>query len=310
MNALLLIKFVLKTYKTFIADGLKTVTQISLLPILQSVTFAAHFFFMKDKNSIIGIVLLAVLFFTFFWYTNKQQQAFMTNQRRIEDSLHLDSVAKITPQQKAAARLDSIRNDSVAKVNEAGNFSNAVNTPEQTVAVENDLMKIVFTSKGGRVKSVELKKYNSNTGGKVVLGSSQNDEIDYAINTGSNRSAPTSQLNFAPSQPVKNLDGSQTIQFTLNNGGTSIIHQYIIKPNSYLIDWNIGMNGANGMLTNNALNFHFVSAPMQVEKSVDYERRMSDVCFSEGNEFDYISSKTDHTFEKPAQWISRSSTIF
>ena len=49
---------------------------------------------------------------------------------------------------------------------------------------------------------------------------------------------------------------------------------------------------------------------MLVEKSVDYERRMANVCFSEGNDFDYISSKTEHKFEKPVQWISAAQQFF
>src|SRR5204863_10113857 len=47
-----------------------------------------------------------------------------------------------------------------------------------------------------------------------------------------------------------------------------------------------------------------------VEASVDYERSMSDVCFSEGNEYDYISAHTDHTFEKPVQGISAVQQFF
>ena len=265
---------------------------------------------MKDKNSIIGIVLLAVLFFTFFWYTNKEQSAYLAIQQHVQDSLHLDSLSKISPQQVQAARLDSIRTDSLSKINAAGNFSKALNVPEQLVTVENNLMKIVFTSRGGRIKSATLKNYASNTGGRVVLGANAEDGIGYTINTGENHSASSTQLNFVASQPTKNPDGSQTIQFALNNGNTTITHQYIIKPDSYLIDWNIGINGSNGMFTNNTLNFHFLSEPVQVEKTVDYERRMSDVCFSEGNEFDYISSHTDHTFEKPVQWLSAVQQFF
>jgi YidC/Oxa1 family membrane protein insertase len=45
-----------------------------------------------------------------------------------------------------------------------------------------------------------------------------------------------------------------------------VIHQFIIQPDSYLIDWNISLNNAGSLLTNNTLNFHFVSQPMQVRK--------------------------------------------
>ncbi|MBS1747932.1 MAG: membrane protein insertase YidC [Bacteroidetes bacterium] len=266
---------------------------------------------MKDKNTVIGIVLLAILFIAFFWYTNKEQTAYLAHQQHIQDSLRLDSIKKITPEQKAAAYQDSLRRDSIVKHNSAGNFSKTLNEPEQLFTVENKLMKVVFTNRGGRIKSVELKSYPSNFGGKVILGTSGKDAISYSINTGADRAASTDEMNFTPSQVVQNADGSQSIQFTLKDSTlASITHQYIIKPDSYLIDWNIDMNGANVLLTNNTMNFHFVSQPMQMEKSVDYERRMSDVCFSEGNDFDYISTKTDHTFEKPVQWISSVQQFF
>jgi YidC/Oxa1 family membrane protein insertase len=266
---------------------------------------------MKDKNTIIGIVLLAVLFFVFFWYTNKEQSAYLTTQKHVQDSLHLDSLAKITPQQKAASTADSLYRDSVSKITTAGDFGNAANTPEQLVTAENNLIKVVFSSKGGSIKSVELKKYNSQTGGKVVLSESNSDGIAYTINTGTNHAAPTTQMNFTASQPVKNADGSETVSFSLmDSSHAAIVHQYIIKPDSYLIDWNIQLNGAGALLMNNTMNFHFVSELMQVEKSVDYERRMSDVCFSEGNDFDYISSHTDHTFQKPVQWLSAVQQFF
>ncbi len=265
---------------------------------------------MKDKNTIIGIVLLAVLFFTFFWYTNKQQSTYLGYQKHIQDSLHLDSLAKITPEQKAAAKLDSVRTDSLQKISTAGNFNNGLNIPEQTFSVENNLMKVVFSSKGGRVKSVTLKKYKAQDSGLVMLGASGNDGLSYNINTG-NHSASTAELNFTGSEAVRNADGSQAIQFTLQDSSQAgITHQYIIKPDSYLIDWNIRMNGASQLLTNNALNFHFVSQPVKQERSIDYERRMSDVCFSEGNDFDYISSHNDHSFGKPVQWVSAVQQFF
>lgn len=266
---------------------------------------------MKDKNTIIGIVLLAILFFVFFWYTNKEQSAYLANQKHIEDSLHLDSLAKISPQQKEAARLDSIKNDSLSKIATSGNFSKSINVPEQTISLENNLIKVIFSSKGGRVKSVMLKNYRSQKGGQVILGENNNEGLSYTVNTGNNHSATTTELNFILSEIVKNPDGSQTIQFTLQDSSQAgIIHQYTIKPNSYLIDWNILINGAGQLLTNKTLNFHFISQPSQVEASVDYERRMSDVCFSEGNEFDYISSHTDHNFEKPVQWVSAVQQFF
>ena len=63
---------------------------------------------MKDKNTIIGIVILAVLFFVFFWYTNKQQQAYLTNQKHIQDSLQTVAAIEKKRQQQIADSMKTV----------------------------------------------------------------------------------------------------------------------------------------------------------------------------------------------------------
>lgn len=86
--------------------------------------------------------------------------------------------------------------------------------------------------------------------------------------------------------------------------GQTIVHSFTVKPDSYKIDWNLAMNGANQLLTNSSLNLSWHVATEQMERTATYERQVSNICFSEDKEFDYISSKTDHIFEKSVQWVS------
>ncbi|MGI8951979.1 MAG: membrane protein insertase YidC [Chitinophagaceae bacterium] len=259
-----------------------------------------------DKNTIIGFVLLGILFFLFFWFTSKQQSAVMDQQKHQADSIAKINASKIKSTDTIIAKTDSLRNDSLAKKTAAGDFQSAANGTEQLTVVENNLMKATFTNKGGQLKSVELKNYKFPFNGKnVVLSGGEQDEIGYAINTGNNQSALTSSLYFNVTQIVKNADKSTTVTFTLSsNNGQSITHQYIIKPDNYMINWNIILNGADKLLTQNTLNFQWQQHPKQHESSVSYERAMSNICFYEGNDFDYISSKTDHKFESPVKWVS------
>ena len=64
------------------------------------------------------------------------------------------------------------------------------------------------------------------------------------------------------------------------------------------------MNGADKLLSNGNLNFQWNWQTLQNEKSNLYEKQMSNICFSEDNQFDYISRNKEHTFEKPAQWVA------
>jgi YidC/Oxa1 family membrane protein insertase len=54
-----------------------------------------------DKNTIIGFVLLGILFFGFFWYNNKMAQASIEIEKRAKDSIARVEEAKITPEMRA-----------------------------------------------------------------------------------------------------------------------------------------------------------------------------------------------------------------
>jgi YidC/Oxa1 family membrane protein insertase len=256
-----------------------------------------------DKNTVIGFVLLGVLFFAYFWYNSQEQQAFLAEKKRIEDSVARVNAGKVLPKDTMAAKIDSVKRDSAIKIAQAGDFSAAAIGTEQLFTVENEVMKVTFTTKGGQVKKVELKNYKSFDGKAVILA--ENDKISYNINTSANNASASAALFFTGSTPVKAADGSQQMKFSLAAAnGQSIEHQYIIKPNNYLIDWNVNITGADKVLSNGQVNLQWKASPAQHEKSTEYERQMSNICFSEDNEFDYISAKNDHTFEKPGQWMS------
>ena len=261
-----------------------------------------------DKNTVIGMVLLALLFGGFFYITNKQQQAAADIQLHIKDSTDRIKATLIKPVDK----VDSLHRDSATKIASAGDFNTAAIGTEQFTVIENEVIKITFTNKGGAVKLVELKNYKSSYDSKpVVLGGAAKDNITYNINTGNNNTAPVSGLYFTGSVPTKNADGSQSINYTINAAnGQTITHQYSIKKDNYLIDWNVNMTGADKLLSNGNLNMVWNWQTKQAEKTALYERQMSNICFSEGGDFDYISQKKEHKFEKPAQWVSMVQQFF
>ncbi len=257
-----------------------------------------------DKNTVIGFVLLGLLFFLYFWYSNKQQNELLVVKQRQEDSLRLVNASRVKPVDIAAARIDSLKRDSASRLSTAGDFTTAAIGTEQLVTIENSVMKVTFTNKGAQVKKVALKNYKSAVDGKLVT-LSENNQLGYSINTSANQSSPSNNLFFVATAPVKQGDGSQTVRFTLSaNGGQGIEHVYTLRENAYMLDWDVVMTGSDKLLTQGLLNVQWKSETFQLEKTAAYERQMSNICFSEGNEFDYISSKTERKFEKPIQWVS------
>lgn len=258
-----------------------------------------------DKNTVIGMILLAILFFAYFYFSNQQNAAYQAKEKHDLDSIALVKQNLLKLQDSSAINREFLKKDSIEKLSAAGDFTTAGIGKEEFTTIENDVIKVTFTNKGGAVKQVELKKYNSSFDGKpVVLGGTPNDKLSYQINTGNNSSNFVSNLYFPTPVIQTASDNTQTISFTIaSKNGQSLTHQYVIKPNSYAIDWNINMNGADKLLSNGNLNFDWKWQTLQNEKSNLYERQMSNICFSEDNQFDYISRNKEHTFEKPAQGL-------
>lgn len=250
-----------------------------------------------DKNTVIGFVLLAGLFFAYFWFTNKQQNELEAYKKHYEDSVAMvKSTAQKAAALKAATLVDSSTNQS------AKDSVKADSVKEQLVVIENEVVKVTLTNKGGQVANVLLKQYTNSNKEQVVLGDSTS--LNYPINIANNQSAQVNQLLFQQAQVLPTENGVQKVAFTLTTpSGNTITHLFSLAPKQYNIDWTIQMNGADQLLTNRQLNVLWEAHSFKQERTLNYERQMSNICFSEGKEFDYISSKTTWTFEKPVQWV-------
>ena len=259
-----------------------------------------------DRNTVIGFVVLAALFFGYFFYTNQEQATYRKEQARI------DSIANASKPKRdtLAQKIDSVKADSIGRVTNAGNFQSAANGIEQLTEVNTDLFKIVFTNKGGQPKWVELKKYKNMDSGHVRLAASDFDKIGYIINTGDGRTASTSDLYFQPGNVVKNIDGSTTVSFQLkssdSSGSASIVHQYEIKPNDYMLDFDVQLNGVDKLLTQGVMNLNWQYTAAQQESDIEFEKQNTQVGFVEEGEFDYftIGNRNSVNFSKPVKWIA------
>ncbi len=257
-----------------------------------------------DRNTVLGFVILAALFFGYFIYTNKEQASYR-KKKAIEDSIA--NAARPKPD-TLAARIDSARADTINKATNAGSYKDAANGKEQIFYAENQLMRVAFTNKGGQPKWVDLKKFKNQDSGLVRLAGSDFDRLTYTINTGSNTSAQTGDLYFNHIDSTKNADGSKTYSFTLkssDSAGSSITHQYTLKPDDYMVDFNVLLRGADKLLSQGIMNLTWQYTAARQEASMSFERQNTQVGYLEDDEFDYhtILRRTDKEFGKPVKWV-------
>lgn len=255
-----------------------------------------------DKKSIIGIVLIFAILVVFSIINQPSKE-------EIEAArLRRDSIAKVEAerelilkqQQEQTAEITSLTAaDSInpetqlaEKTNELGVFGNAAIGEEQFYTLENNLMKITFTNKGGRIYSVELKNYQTHDSLPLILFDGP--ETQFGLNFfAQNRSIQTNQLYFTPlnsrSQTIvtgpevkfgsegkikfnkENPGGKESFTFRLEVApGSFMEYEYTLEYNSFLVDFNVNLQGMNQYIAGNQaylnLNWTF-DVPRQERKS-------------------------------------------
>jgi YidC/Oxa1 family membrane protein insertase len=264
-----------------------------------------------DKNTVIGFVLIGALLIAMFIINSRSNQAYMAEQKRIEDSI-AKTKPKINP---VLALKDSLLKDSLIKAKQKlpENFIIEASNVEQFDTLENNLLKIVFSNKGGQPKIVELKNYKKFDGKPLVLADGKFNKLSYPINTVNNQTAQTADIAFVSSKKTLNADKSQSITFVLKDTtGKEVTHQYTLPADSYLVDFNLSMKEADKLITGNSLNLLWQTQAPQVESDIKYERQQTHICYIDNGsyDFEYIGSGDDKKFEKPVDWLAVKQQFF
>jgi YidC/Oxa1 family membrane protein insertase len=265
-----------------------------------------------DRNTVIGFVLLALLFFGFFYFNNQEQARVLKN-KAIQDSIAKAALPKPKVDTSSAKRSDTSHLNAPQISNVTGQFQKAMIGSEQLATVENDLVKVTFTNKGGQIKSVELKNFKDQEKRLVKLASSDFDKIDYKIKADSAQVGNITDFYFAPGSVVAKGDSIQTITYTLgDSSGRSITHEFVLRKDDYMIDFNVKLNKANTFIDNEIMNLQWQYRARKQEKDLSYERTNSQMGYVMDGDFDYftIGRRSDVQFAKPVQWVAMRQRFF
>lgn len=291
-----------------------------------------------DKNTIYGLVLVFALFVGFTLWTKpsdeelKQQKMMQDSITKVEKQKQFvaDSLAKASQ----VAVKDSVKSDStvagIVSSTEMGSFSNSVNGKNDFYVVENDLLKLTFSTLGGRIYGVELK--NTFTFDKKPLVLFSGDTNQFGFSFFSNRQlVKTNQLYFAPiwknekltGQKHMKVSGKDSLQFafrvypskdSLQNTNSYVEYLYTIKGDNHMIGMSLNLVNMDDYVDRNtsSLQFEWNTRINKLEKSFDNEKNATTVYFRDSEEVDYLSETKDDSKEITTQvkWLSFKQQFF
>jgi YidC/Oxa1 family membrane protein insertase len=257
-----------------------------------------------ERNSTIGYILILGLF-AGFWYFNKD------NQQLLEET----NADKTEVVDSAARGIDasSTTNNSEDFTSSARDTSGVNLISESITLLENELVSIDFTSRGGVPKKVTLKEYQRYDSSALVLFEGNEMELGYTFPLASGVVINTRDKNFTA---VTNNEDEVVYTLALGNGAY-IKQTYTLAPNSYKVDYKVQFDGMPGIL---APNNRFATLDWKTklqgqEKTLKDEKAATTVYFkyTSDDDVDYLSETSDEdeeTLTANVKWVSFKQKFF
>ncbi|NLV51923.1 MAG: membrane protein insertase YidC [Bacteroidales bacterium] len=260
-----------------------------------------------NKNTLTAFVLMGLVVFGFMAYENYARG------NQMEEQAQLDSIANIEAQKEAKNRLKEQEKKAEEKADTLNPLFEARQGKVATTVIENELLRVTLTNKGGQLQKVELKDstYKSLHGGNVVLFDGYDQNMSLMLD-GKTANIVTHELFFRPTDVTKN---SVTMHLPVAGGSLDI--SYSLKPNSYLLDMDVKANGLEGFFssTTKSMQMEWTENMKQQEKGYDFETRYSTVTYRDvaGDTHELSTSGGDEEedeFDEKVKWITYKTQFF
>ncbi|MFI3266244.1 MAG: membrane protein insertase YidC [Rikenellaceae bacterium] len=276
-----------------------------------------------DKQSIAGLIIIGAILFGFTWY-NSQEQAKYQDQLAQQQAKQ-ELVAPENNNSEEAVSYDSapVNNQQPASSGLSGELVAARQAQESFYTVENDLMVVTFSSKGGRVASVRLKDYNTYKGTPVELFDQSTSRFDlqfYLNREFGTYSINTSDYNFIPSTAAPVVVSSSDYEFSMRlmvDSVSYLEYVYTIQPDNYMVDMSVSFAGLKGLVATNQSDMivDWSNTSYQNEKGFDNENRYTTVAYKYPNEnsIEELSMSTETKNEQintKVEWVAFKQQFF
>ena len=244
-----------------------------------------------DKNQLISFLLFSVLMFgAMFYFQNKQMK-----EQKLKEAQQ--------PKTEQAA---------VTQPAHASNLNAGV-TPSsiQTVNLQNDELKLEFSSLGGQLSKVELNKYKAydqktdKADLPLYLIDKNNSAYGFQFKDKTGKLINTKDIVFAPS-----INGN-TATMTGNIGGATVQFVYTLLP-KYTVDFKVRTQGLSQLVADGKANFVWDYSVRNLEKGRSQEQTHSEFSYAFNNykSYDYDGRTTLDEAAETLNWIGVKQQFF
>lgn len=238
-----------------------------------------------DKNTITGLVLIGILLVGFsIWSTPSEEQ-------RAAQKRYYDSIALVQQQQeelraKTEAALANEKKNQL--LDSASLFFRATQGADSLVTIQNNLLEVSLSTKGGTPFSAVLKEYKAQDRQTPLL-LFNGDDATMNFNFYNKQGAiQTKDYYF---QEINKTDSSVTMRLIADEA-SYIDFIYQLKADCYLMDFEIRAVGMeNKLASTDYIDIDWSQRARQLEKGYTFESRLSELMYKlKGDDVDNLSA--------------------
>jgi len=266
-----------------------------------------------DLNTFIGIALIGGIL-VWMMYRQPSPEEIEAEKAKIEQAESEKTtdagkeVVEVTPTQINAANA----RDSLAVMglqNRLGSFAYSGTLPsatEGTTIVENDVLQLLVSNKGGYIVEAKLKDQTKYTGEHVYLIKDGNNEFNLQF-TSENRNLNSKDLFFEPA--LSNNGENNVLSMKLKTSENRYLeYRYELKPGEYMLDFTIRSQGLEGVINmSQPIYLDWKLKGFRHAKSITYENRYTRLTYEHDNGGDHSKlspTGEDEETEKDVSWMN------
>ncbi|HEY0651727.1 MAG TPA: membrane protein insertase YidC [Chryseosolibacter sp.] len=254
-----------------------------------------------DRNSAIGLTLIAALLMVYFyWFAPEPAPATKPV-----------AAQSTKPQQSESGRQVETPTDSVLAQTYGDLSAFAQGTAEDKV-IENEDVRVIFSNKGGMIKSLELKKYKTYSQKPLFLITPERSTFDL-LTKYQGKEIDLYDLYY---QVSESKSGDSTVlDYTVRlANGAFLTQSYSIPAKGYEIGYSIKQKGLAEELGGETLTLRWNDLVQPLEKDLQDTRNNTTVNYFTVNEgfedLDERSTSDSEIIQQPLKWVSIKQKFF
>lgn len=270
-----------------------------------------------NKNTVLGFICIGIILIGFSWYNTKvfkeQQRAqfvadSIAHAEALKNAPKIDSTAIAAADSaalavSAATPMGQMYKDSLLEA--------ASNAPAEFYTLENNKLKVVFSTKGAQASEVLVKDYR--TYDSLDLYLLRKDASDFGLSFYTDQQISTSDFTFSK---VGQTDTSLVMRLNFS-GNAYIDYMYTLPADSYMMKFNVRMVGMDRYISRNQskLGVDWNLMVPRLERGYENEKNYSTIAYKYPNEkkVEDLGLRKEHSSEEvntKVEWFAFQQQFF